>query len=219
MGKLLDTLPTTWEKRVTYQAAQLCGARAMRKIITGLLALVICTAAWVELVEAADPSTSDQSNQIAPSSTPTPGAQSGQAGAPSGQEEAGACCKAGDTTPPTELVAKVPPGQLHSPYPDYAKLAKEEDLVKQFRLPGCNECHGGGGGGGMCPALSQGAWFWGNTDDVLFRLITLGSQGIEKQGFHRIQYGTVQAPMPPMGFSIKTSDDLWKIIAFIRSIN
>jgi hypothetical protein len=45
------------------------------------------------------------------------------------------------------------------------------------------------------------------------------TQGIEKQGFDRIQYGTVQAPMPPMGFSIKTSDDLWKIIAFIRSIN
>ena len=169
----------------------------MRKIITGLLAL-ICAAAWIELVEAADPAASA-------------GAQ--------GQQEAGACCKAGDTTPPTELVAKVPPGQLHSPYPDYAKLAKEEDLVKQFRLPGCNECHGGGGGGGMCPALSQGAWFWGNTDDVLFRLITLGSQGIEKQGFDRIQYGTVHAPMPPMGFSIKTSDDLWKIIAFIRSIN
>jgi len=191
----------------------------MRKIITGLLALVICAAGWIELVEAADPAASDQSNQIPPTSTPSPGAQGGPAGAPSGQEAAGACCKAGDTTPPTELVAKVPPGQLHSPYPDYAKLAKEEDLVKQFRLPGCNECHGGGGGGGMCPALSQGAWFWGNTDDVLFRLITLGSQGIEKQGFHRIQYGTVHAPMPPMGFSIKTSDDLWKIIAFIRSIN
>ena len=191
----------------------------MRKIITGVLVLVICTAARIELVEAADPSTSDQSNQIAPSSTPTPGAQSGQAGAPSGQEEAGACCKAGDTTPPTELVAKVPPGQLHSPYPDYAKLAKEEDLVKQFRLPGCNECHGGGGGGGMCPALSQGAWFWGNTDDVLFRLISLGSADLEKQGFTRIQWGTVHAGMPMMGHTIKTADHLWKIIAFIRSIN
>ena len=33
------------------------------------------------------------------------------------------CCKAGDMTPPTELVKKVPKGQLHSPYPDYAKLA------------------------------------------------------------------------------------------------
>jgi len=129
------------------------------------------------------------------------------------------CCKAGDTTPPMELVKKIPPGGLHSPYQDYAKLAKEEELVKQFRLPGCNECHGGGGGGGFCPALSQGVWFWGNTDDVLFRLVALGSADLEKQGFTRIQYGTVHAGMPMMGHTIKTADDLWKIIAFIRSIN
>lgn len=129
------------------------------------------------------------------------------------------CCKAGDKTPPGDLVKQVPPGGLHSPYQDYAKLAKEEELVKEFRLPGCNECHGGGGGGGMCPALSQGIWFWGNTDDVLFRLVTLGSAELEKSGFTRIQYGSVHAPMPPMGFSVHTSDELWKIIAFIRSIN
>ena len=131
--------------------------------------------------------------------------------------EGGECCKAGDTSPPTELVAKIPPGGLYSPYQDYAKLAKDEELVKQFRLPGCNECHGGGGG--FCPALSQGVWFWGNTDDVLFRLITMGSAGLEQQGFQRIQWGTVHAGMPPMGHTIKTADHLWKIIAFIRSIN
>jgi mono/diheme cytochrome c family protein len=129
------------------------------------------------------------------------------------------CCQAGDKTPPVDLVKQVPPGGLHSPYQDYAKLAKEEELVKDFRLPGCNECHGGGGGGGMCPALSQGSWFWGNTDDVLFRLVTLGSADLEKQGFTRIQYGTVHAGMPMMGHTIKTADHLWKIIAFIRSIN
>jgi mono/diheme cytochrome c family protein len=129
------------------------------------------------------------------------------------------CCKPGDQTPPLELVKKIPPGGLHSPYQDWAKLAKDEELVKQFRLPGCNECHGGGGGGGFCPALSQGVWFWGNTDDVLFRLISLGSADLEKQGFTRIQYGTVHAGMPMMGHTIKTADHLWKIIAFIRSIN
>jgi len=138
---------------------------------------------------------------------------------PSG-EKGGTCCKAGDTTPPTELVKQVPKGQLHSPYPDYAKLAKDDpDLVKQFRLPGCNECHGGTGGGGICPAVTQGVWFWGNTDDVLFRLVTLGSVDLEKEGYTRLTYGTVHAPMPPMGAAIKTSDQLWKIIAFIRSIN
>jgi len=134
---------------------------------------------------------------------------------PKGEE----CCKAGDQTSPEELVKKIPPGGLHSPYQDYAKLAKEEDLAHQFRLPGCNECHGGTGGGGFCPALSQGVWFWGNTDDVLFRLVTLGSAELEKQGFTRIQWGSVHGPMPPMGMTIKTADHLWKIIAFIRSIN
>jgi mono/diheme cytochrome c family protein len=129
------------------------------------------------------------------------------------------CCQPGDKTPPTELVKKIPPGGLHSPYPDYKKLAEDKDLVKQFRLPGCNECHGGTGGGGFCPALSQGVWFWGNTDDVLFRLVTLGSAQLEKDGFERIQWGTVHAPMPPMAVSIRDSDHLWKIIAFIRSIN
>lgn len=134
-------------------------------------------------------------------------------------EKAEECCKEGDTRPPTELVKIVPPGGLHSPYQNWAELAKKEELVKVFRLPGCNECHGGGGGGGFCPALSQGVWFWGNTDDVLFRLVTIGSAELEKSGFVRYQYGSVHAPMPPMGFTIKTSDELWKIIAFIRSIN
>jgi mono/diheme cytochrome c family protein len=130
------------------------------------------------------------------------------------------CCKPGDQTPPTELVKQVPIGQLHSPYPDYKKFAADHpDLVKQFRLPGCNECHGGTGGGGFCPALTQGVWFWGNTDDVLFRLVTLGSDGLKKEGFSRIQWSTVHAGMPTMGFSVKTSDQLWQILAFIRSIN
>ena len=76
-----------------------------------------------------------------------------------------------------------------------------------------------GGGGGFCPALSQGVWFWGNTDDVLFRLIAEGSAAIQKQGFVRYQYGLVKGPMLPMGHTMKTSDHLWRIIAFIRSIN
>jgi hypothetical protein len=143
-----------------------------------------------------------------------------QKAAPGEAADGGAkCCKVGDQTPPVQLVKEVPPGGLHNPY-DWKKLAKENpDLVKQFRLPGCNECHGGTGGGGFCPALTQGVWFWGNTDDVLFRLVTEGSAELKKQGFKRYQYGTVKAPMPPMGHTIKTADHLWKIISFIRSIN
>ena len=58
----------------------------MRKIITGILALVIC-GAWVELVEAADSAALDQSNLILSSSAPSPGAQGAPASAPSGQAE------------------------------------------------------------------------------------------------------------------------------------
>lgn len=190
----------------------------MRKIIIGLLALGFAgvgVGLWT--CQAADEAAPPAGDQSAPAAAaPAAGGAPTAEGAPAGEA---ACCKAGDTTPPTELVKQVPPGQLHSPYQDYAKLAKDEELVKVFRLPGCNECHGGGGGGGMCPALTQGIWFWGNTDDVLFRLATLGSAELEKSGFTRIQFGSVHAPMPPMGFSVKTSDELWKIIAFIRSIN
>jgi len=182
-------------------------------MIVGLLA-----SAGMSLKSNAADETSTQSGATTPEGTAEEKPKEEKAEVKEGEGEE--CCKAGDTTPPTELVEKVPPGHLHSPYQDYAKLAKDDpDLVKQFRLPGCNECHGGTGGGGFCPALTQGVWFWGNTDDVLFRLATLGSAELEKRGFVRYQYGSVHAPMPPMGFSVKTSDQLWKIIAFIRSIN
>src|SRR5262245_51777391 len=40
-----------------------------------------------------------------------------------------------------------------------------------------------------------------------------------ENGYNDFRQATVHAPMPPMGGTIKTSDQLWKIIAFIRSIN
>ena len=128
----------------------------------------------------------------------------------------GGCCEVGNTTPPTELVKEVPKGQLKSPYKDFAKVAQEGH--QQFLNAGCNGCHGGTGGGGMCPPLDQGVWFFGSNDDTLFRLITLGTDGLKKEGFKRLSSGAVQGPMPPMGSAIPTSDDLWKIIAWIRSI-
>ena len=181
------------------------------KIIMGVLALV--SFSLLALHSSAVLQAADQGSAMPEK---IEGAKAAEEKAVASKEE---CCKPGDTTPPLDLVKKIPPGGLHSPYPDYTKLAKDEELVKPFRLPGCNECHGGTGGGGFCPALTQGVWFWGNTDDVLFRLVTLGSTELEKQGFTRIQYGSVHAAMPMMGFTIKDADQLWKIIAFIRSIN
>ena len=73
------------------------------------------------------------------------------------------------------------------------------------------------GAGQVAPADSVGRPV--QRQGVLFRLVTLGSVDLEKEGYTRLTYGTVHAPMPPMGQTIKTSDQLWKIIAFIRSIN
>ena len=49
-----------------------------------------------------------------------------------GKEEE--CCKAGDTTPPLELVQRVPPGHLHSPYQDYASSRRSTSSSK---ISGC----------------------------------------------------------------------------------
>lgn len=51
----------------------------------------------------------------------------------------------------------------------------------------------------------------------MFRLVTLGSIELQKKGYTRQGLITSAAPMPPMGFMIKDSDDLWKILTFIRS--
>lgn len=50
-----------------------------------------------------------------------------------------------------------------------------------------------------------------------YPLVTLGSDELQKKGYTRQGLGAVVGPMPPMGPIIKDSDDLWKILAFIRS--
>ena len=71
----------------------------------------------------------------------------------------------------------------------------------------------------MCPSLTNDTWVYGRDDDTLFRLVTLGSVDLQKQGYTRVRTETIVGPMPPFGDIIKTSDDLWRIIAFIRSVN
>ena len=146
--------------------------RNARKIIVGLLALSLLGIGVAEISQAADETSS-------PSGTTAPDGKAAS--------EDGACCKPGDTTPPPELVAKTPKGQLKSPYQDFAKVA--DDGHHQFMLPGCNECHGGTGGGGICPPLNQGVWFWGSDDDTLFRLVTLGTLGASKRGLPALGRG------------------------------
>ena len=178
----------------------------MRKIITGVftIAIIAGMGAFAWKACAAD----DQTEQAG-------------GAAPAGEAAAGGeCCKAGDTTPPTDLVANTPKGGLHNPYADkVTDAAFAEEGHHTYLSAGCNGCHGGGGGGGMCPPLTNDTWVYGPDDDTLFRLVTLGSDALQKAGYHRVKQEVVVGPMPPFGGIIKTSDQLWKIITFIRSVN
>jgi mono/diheme cytochrome c family protein len=117
---------------------------------------------------------------------------------------------------PSKLVASTPKGKLVNPYKD-----TQADIVAQgsklFQSDSCSGCHGGGGGGGICPPLTNGVWIYGGDDDTLFRLVTLGSDQLQKQGYTRQALENVVAPMPPFGAAITSADDLWKILAFVRS--
>ena len=123
---------------------------------------------------------------------------------------------------PLERVASTPKGQLKSSYPDFAKIADEGH--RKYMAAGCNGCHGGGGGGGMAAPLTNPIWIYGDDDDTLFRLIALGTGKLSpgdafgKLGYRRRGSEAVVGPMPHFGDVIKTDDDLWKIIAWIRSI-
>jgi len=135
----------------------------------------------------------------------------------------GAAASAAQSMTPLERVTSTPKGQLKSPYPDVTSVAEEGQKV--YRSFDCNGCHGGGGGGGMAAPLTNPVWIYGDDDDTLFRLITLGTGSLspggafQKQGFVRKGSENVVGPMPPYGDIIKAEDDIWKIIAWIRSKN
>jgi mono/diheme cytochrome c family protein len=185
----------------------------VRKIIIGLTAAVLVSAgAWVGCSQAAD-----EAAPAAAPAAPAAGDAAAPAAAPAGGD-AGACCKADDTTPPLDLIKATPKGGLHNPYKD--KVAEMTEVGhKKYLSAGCNGCHGGGGGGGMCPPLTNDTWVYGPDDDTLFRLIAEGSDGLKANGYHRVKQEVVVGPMPPFGGIIKTSDDMWKIITWIRSVN
>ena len=94
-----------------------------------------------------------------------------------------------------------------------------EEGHKKYMAAGCNGCHGGTGGGGMGPPLTNPVWVYGKDDDTLFRIVALGSDGLQKQGYARKGSENVVGPMPSHGTIVKSNDDLWKIISWIRTVN
>jgi len=121
-----------------------------------------------------------------------------------------------DTMTPEQRADSTPQGKLKNPYKD-TDAAVVQAGNQLFMSYACSGCHGGTGGGGMCPPLTNDIWVYGGDDDTLFRLVTYGSQVLQSKGYSRIGQENVVAPMPPMGTIVKTDDDLWKIITFIRA--
>ena len=142
--------------------------------------------------------------QTAPQSPPA-----AQAPAPGGDAAASGS--------PLETARSAEKGSLKSPHADHASVAGEGH--QKYMAAGCNGCHGGGGGGGMGPPLTNPVWIYGKDDDTLFRLIALGTVDLQKQGYTRKGSENVVGPMPPFGGIVKSNDDLWKIIAWMRSVN
>lgn len=122
-----------------------------------------------------------------------------------------------DVMTPLERVKITPIGQLKNPYANNIdEMAKWGQ--KRYMGNSCNGCHGGTGGGGMCPPLSNDVWVYGSDDDTLFRLIALGSIELQKHlNTTRKGRENVVGPMPAFGEIIKTDDEVWRIISFLRT--
>ena len=67
---------------------------------------------------------------------------------------------------------------------------------------GCQGCHGGGGGGGMATSLIDDGWAFGSDNETLFKLIK----------------GEIPEQTMPVVYSVLEDDEVWRIMAFIRSI-
>jgi cytochrome c(L) len=83
----------------------------------------------------------------------------------------------------------------------------QEEAIQQGRAiylqHGCSGCHGVGGGGGMGPALLDEEWTFGSDDETLSRLIK----------------GEIpQQTMPAVFGTALQDDDIWKILAYVRSL-
>jgi mono/diheme cytochrome c family protein len=155
-----------------------------------------------------------QAQQAPPGAAPAPH-ESPPSPQPNAQPAAAPAGGGGGSTPVAKADA-TPKGQLKNPYSDGDAAVVQAGSGLYLRY-GCNGCHGGTGGGGMCPPLTNDVWVYGGDDDTLFRLVAYGSEMLQSKGYSRKASENVVGPMPPMGQVIQTDDELWRILAFVRS--
>lgn len=124
--------------------------------------------------------------------------------------------KAANAGSPVERVVTTDKGQLKNPLTITPELIEEGKALYQAKT--CGACHGGNGGGIHCPSLKNDAWIYGGDDDTLFRLVTVGSEAMLANGYSRGDKEKHAGPMPSFGATIADEQELWKIIAYIRSL-
>lgn len=117
---------------------------------------------------------------------------------------------------PSEIVVTTEKGQLKNPLTITPELIEEGKALYQAKT--CGACHGANGGGIHCPSLKNDAWIYGSDDDTLFRLVTVGSEAMLANGYSRGDKEKHAGPMPGFGATITDEQELWKIIAYIRSL-
>jgi len=162
------------------------------------------------------PLQAQQPPQPAASGAPAGTQQSSQAGAQGSQAGAQGPQPAGNTMTPVQRADATAKGELKNPYSD-SDAAAVDAGQKLYMAYACSGCHGGTGGGGMCPPLTNDIWVYGGDDDTLFRLIAYGSDTLQSKGYSRKSQENVVGAMPPMGQIVKTDEDLWHILAFVRA--
>ena len=88
-----------------------------------------------------------------------------------------------------------------NPYTGNAEAIQQGRTL--YLQTGCSGCHGVGGGGGMGPPILDDEWKFGSDDDTLFKLIK----------------GEVpQQTMPAAFGNVLKEEEIWKIIAYVRSL-
>ena len=162
------------------------------------------------------PLQAQQAPQPAAPGAPAGTQRSSQAGAQGSQAGAQGSQPAGNTMTPVQRADATAKGELKNPYSD-SDAAAVDAGQKLYMAYACSGCHGGTGGGGMCPPLTNDIWVYGGDDDTLFRLVAYGSDTLQSKGYSRKASENVVGAMPPMGQIVKTDEDLWHILAFVRA--
>jgi cytochrome c(L) len=110
---------------------------------------------------------------------------------------------------PFPLPLPLPRGPAADEQP-HAKLNPyqgNEEAIKEGRAlylkNGCSGCHGVQGGGGMAVPLLDDVWKFGGDDETLFKLIKGEIPG---------------QTMPAVWKDTLADDEVWKILAYIRSL-